>query len=330
MVNLYARNPILDQNRLYIIGDSLYCLNTSDGATIWSNALNSQTTPAVDDENVYCFGNGNLNAFNKNTGAITWQKPLSYSAVAALVVDSNYLYADHYSSIKAYDKSSGAEVWSYDIPDGGLSGLSAGAIALANNVLCLSVWSNSASKGMLYAIDATNGTHKWDYTFNGEGAFSPSIANEVVYVTEWKLNTLWGFNINTGDSVFMDNSQNYRGKPTIANHKLFVGDQSGGVQVLQSKVPSGSDYFEEKNALFSIFPNPASNIVKLKYYLHKESNVKISIFDNVGRKVKGIEKFYTNSGNYVIDYNTSHLSPGVYFVVLEVDSNVFYEKMIKK
>lgn len=327
--NTYTRNPILDQDRLYIIGDSLYCLNASNGSTIWSYPMQGQLTPTVDDNYVYSFGAGCLNAFDKLTGVIIWQIPTGYNAFAAIAVDDNYLYADLNSTIKTYQKNTGVEVWSFNIPDGTVSGLSAGPFALANDILCISVWSNSDSKGMIYAIDATNGTQKWDYTFDGTGTYSPSIANGVVYVVEWSMANIWGFDLNTGNEVFNETSPTYYGQPIIANHKLFAATNTG-IKVFQSETTSVSDYYNEsQNNMLSIIPNPVTDFSKLNYRLNKASNVNINIYDNVGRKIRQIKKSHNDKGNYEIDLNINELAGGTYFVVLKTNDKVYRAKLIK-
>ena len=71
---LYTKDLILDDGYGYILGDSLYCLDIKDGATIWSQNIKVQGTPAVDDSYVYVVGIYKIQIFDKLTGELLWWK----------------------------------------------------------------------------------------------------------------------------------------------------------------------------------------------------------------------------------------------------------------
>lgn len=68
---------------------------------------------------------------------------------------------------------------------------------------------------------------------------------------------------------------------------------------------------------FSIYPNPANNVVELLYELDKSANVKIEIFNNLGQLVKTVKNYMpTEPGTKAINVNVNDLSTGVYYVTI--------------
>ena len=72
-------------------------------------------------------------------------------------------------------------------------------------------------------------------------------------------------------------------------------------------------YIEEDEAnLFSIFPNPATDIINIKFH-NNIDNVEIQLFNNVG---KFVEEIYTGNtfANQILMFNTNDLSAGIYII----------------
>ena len=76
------------------------------------------------------------------------------------------------------------------------------------------------------------------------------------------------------------------------------------------------------NAL-SIYPNPTNGIVNIQYSNANGNSIRISIADVTGREVSVIDG--TNSGQ--VQYNTSNLQPGLYFVRLQSDNGIITRKL---
>ena len=71
----------------------------------------------------------------------------------------------------------------------------------------------------------------------------------------------------------------------------------------------------------SIYPNPATDKIKVDYELIKQSNVNFSIYDLSGRKVKSlISSENQSSGIYNQSFNISDLKCGVYIAHLNSDN----------
>ncbi|MCX6275425.1 MAG: T9SS type A sorting domain-containing protein [Bacteroidetes bacterium] len=73
----------------------------------------------------------------------------------------------------------------------------------------------------------------------------------------------------------------------------------------------------------SVFPNPASANISIKYHVAGAMRVTLKIYDSVGNliaePVKGQMK---SAGTYVSDYSTANLANAVYFATISAGDNV--------
>ena len=77
---------------------------------------------------------------------------------------------------------------------------------------------------------------------------------------------------------------------------------------------------EDEANIFSIFPNPATDIINIKFYNTVE-NVEIQLFNNLGKFVKEI---YTGNtfNNHTLILNTADLSSGIYIISYKVKDTI--------
>jgi hypothetical protein len=76
-------------------------------------------------------------------------------------------------------------------------------------------------------------------------------------------------------------------------------------------------------ALEQNYPNPFNPSTKIKYALPEAGNVKIIVFDILGREVTTLVNEYHNSGIYETEFDASLLASGIYFYRME--SGMFTE-----
>jgi len=85
-----------------------------------------------------------------------------------------------------------------------------------------------------------------------------------------------------------------------------------------------------KFELYSNFPNPFNSSTSLYFYLPENDNIRIIIYDVLGRKVmdsgsqfcsKGLNKFLFDSNNY-------NLSSGIYFLSVEYKGQIKFNKLV--
>lgn len=67
-----------------------------------------------------------------------------------------------------------------------------------------------------------------------------------------------------------------------------------------------------------VFPNPAGENTFIEYELRGNSNVNISVYDILGKKIATIYYKNQRKGNHKIPLNTANLSKGIYIVNIEI------------
>ncbi|MCB0728667.1 MAG: T9SS type A sorting domain-containing protein [Ignavibacteria bacterium] len=76
------------------------------------------------------------------------------------------------------------------------------------------------------------------------------------------------------------------------------------------------------------YPNPFNPITKIYYTLPKEGNVKITIYNSVGKEVKVLVNEFKGIGSYISNFDGSDLSSGIYFYSIEAGSFIQTKRMI--
>lgn len=76
------------------------------------------------------------------------------------------------------------------------------------------------------------------------------------------------------------------------------------------------------------YPNPFNPATKIIYSLPEAGEVKLRIYDAIGREVSLLVDKFENSGRHTIEFNGRNLSSGVYFYRIEYQNNFVTRKMI--
>ncbi|MGN6645304.1 MAG: T9SS type A sorting domain-containing protein, partial [Cytophaga sp.] len=97
---------------------------------------------------------------------------------------------------------------------------------------------------------------------------------------------------------------------------------------LASKALEKSDVVTS-SLLEDAYPNPAAGTTSIPYKIAAEESVEIFILDANGNKVSTLVKKEKHpTGEYSVDYNTSLLSPGVYYYTLKTASYSKTKKLV--
>jgi len=76
------------------------------------------------------------------------------------------------------------------------------------------------------------------------------------------------------------------------------------------------------------YPNPFNPSTRIIYQVAAATNVKLEVFDMLGRKVATLVNERKDAGEYSVNFNASGLSSGVYFYRLQTDKFTQTKKMI--
>ena len=77
------------------------------------------------------------------------------------------------------------------------------------------------------------------------------------------------------------------------------------------------------------FPNPFTGITTFSYSLPKEMDIRLAVYDVLGREVELLVEGTQEAGVYTIDFDGTSLQTGMYFARLELDHLQFTKKMIR-
>jgi len=126
-------------------------------------------------------------------------------------------------------------------------------------------------------------------------------------------------NFNTGSAVFDDNTA------------LAYGSGWSKIDPLPCIISSIAQIPEEVPTEYQLsqnYPNPFNPQTKIKFSLPKEGFVTLKVFDMLGREVASLVNDFKTTGTYIVDFDGSELSSGIYYYRLESPEFFDVKKMI--
>ncbi|RMZ49454.1 T9SS C-terminal target domain-containing protein, partial [Candidatus Marinimicrobia bacterium PRS2] len=102
------------------------------------------------------------------------------------------------------------------------------------------------------------------------------------------------------------------GQELIALHAETPKWQPNGIFFLGSLEEAAP--LPNEFAMFAAYPNPFNPITQIRYEIPAKGNLEISIFDLRGQKVETLVNKFIQPGEYIANWDASHLASGVYFV----------------
>jgi hypothetical protein len=94
-----------------------------------------------------------------------------------------------------------------------------------------------------------------------------------------------------------------------------------GISNNNNQVPSNYELSQN-------YPNPFNPSTNISFQLPQANNVKLVVYDLLGREVATIVNGYMNAGKHTVDFNASTLASGVYVYRIEAGSFTAAKKMI--
>ena len=80
--------------------------------------------------------------------------------------------------------------------------------------------------------------------------------------------------------------------------------------------------------LYQNYPNPFNPITKIKYGLPKNGNVKLTVYDELGKEVAVLADGYAQANTYEAVFDATNLPSGVYYYKLEAEGFSDTKKMV--
>ncbi len=187
-------------------------------------------------------------------------------------------------------------------------------------------WATETSFDYTRIQVSTNFGSSW---INLAGRFTATVGGQPSYhgVQSWiyeriNLNPYIGQRIKLRFNYFTDNGVPGDGF-YFDNFRVINYTDGPGVGISQngSEIPVSF-------ALYQNYPNPFNPVTKIRFDLPKSSNVKLTVFDVLGREVKVLANQNIEAGKFEIDFNASALTSGIYFYTITSNNFTLTKKMM--
>jgi hypothetical protein len=93
----------------------------------------------------------------------------------------------------------------------------------------------------------------------------------------------------------------------------------GGIQILE--IPNY--YFLNQN-----YPNPFNPVTNIKFGIPESGDVRLVVYDILGREVKTLLNEYKNPGTYEVQFDASNMASGIYFYSLQTQRGIETKRML--
>ena len=320
------------------VGGKGVFLSTNDGAnwTQVNNGLNYTDiySFAINGTDIFV-GSGDGVYLSTNNGA-NWVQKLSipeYYDVISLAVSGTNIFAGT-GGFGVYHSSNYGSDWAQI--NNGLIGNDPAVFALA--VSGTNIFAGAFIWGMYLS---TNNGANWIHN-NNNGITSTEWGIDVNCISIIDSNIFVGTDAYGGVFLSTNNGTNWAqrnyGMPSpsvqsfaICGSDIFAGTSAGIWKrpLLEFTGVSNNINTLPKNfTLSQNYPNPFNPGTVISYSLPSASNVKLTVFNTLGQKIKTLVSGYKPAGNYSINFNASDLPNGIYFYQLEAGQYSQIKKMI--
>ena len=192
---------------------------------------------------------------------------------------------------------------------------------------------------------------KWeivDSIQNSDAAQAAFIINDkdlLLIGTNYQQQLVWEIYDYIG---FKSKCVNYLNGGSFVNNKIQLKDGkilvSGGVRTPDYEVylPIKKCWIFDKNLthvtetkdrenndiFFQNYPNPFNPTTKISFSLQQKSQIKLKVFDVLGREIQILADGVYEAGKHEVEFNATNLPSGVYFYNLTTGSNSITKKML--
>lgn len=127
---------------------------------------------------------------------------------------------------------------------------------------------------------------------------------------------------------FMNNSAVFNGSTPLAYGTGWTYSSIDTCLNLPSAVSNITTEIPKTFSLSQNYPNPFNPVTMIKFALPKASFVTLKVYDMLGREVAELVNGQKSAGQYIVDFNASSLTSGIYFYRLETNGFVDVKRMV--
>ncbi len=267
--------------------------------------------------------NGAINI--NTTPTLTWNPSLSANSYK-VIISTN-------SNFSTITDSATVSTNYYNVPSGKLQyGYTYFWKVNASNIYGTSNWSNiwNFSTGQFpnapVLISPLNGTLVTTLT---PTLIWHSLNNVLNYKVQ--ISTLSNFLIITDSATVTDSHYTVPSGKLFANITYFWRVNAtnsfgtGPWSIVWSFIPYPTDIkllsneIPEAFRLYQNYPNPFNSQTNIRFDLPEKSQIKLTLFDILGRNIQELISMYLNEGAYTYPFNAERLNSGIYFIRLETN-----------
>lgn len=166
-------------------------------------------------------------------------------------------------------------------------------------------------------------------TSNPRGYTIPYILNFCLYAdTQYfagnYVDRLEGFPMLTTDGKKMYLMATYDGQTTIYESIMLIDENGNPVNVEREK----EGIIPQKIELLQAYPNPFNPVTTIKYDIVKAQDVKLAVYDILGREVAALVNAAQQPGSYEVSWDASGFASGIYFYTLTSGNFMATRKLI--
>ena len=123
----------------------------------------------------------------------------------------------------------------------------------------------------------------------------------------------------------------------ITDGLTYLSSNSEGLNIFQYIDPNAVEDSDQNIFSFKLeqnYPNPFNPSTTIKYSIPNQSNneieqnVKLTVYDFLGREVAMLVNNKQKYGNYEVNFNSIDMASGIYFYRLEIGSSSISKKML--
>jgi len=173
----------------------------------------------------------------------------------------------------------------------------------------------------------------YQYGASNENARILDITNGIANARVYETTPTLGDNPNN-IGLSGDVAVRYFGRGVFIIYVLATNNGLGAYQITIDTLTNVEDgkMYPQDFYLSQNFPNPFNSTTKIRFGIPKQTNVKIYVYDCLGRKITELINEIKTPGHYEVELNSNNLSnqltSGVYFYRLVTDEKVLTKKLV--
>ncbi len=321
--------------------NATFVYRTSNGGVNWTQVF-TQATGFIDDIKFQNTNTGFMygdpvgtrwSLWKSTNGGVNWDSAGLYLPQAgseagwnnAMWLNGNNLWFGTNNTKIYYSSNFGAN-WSSSATTGSVNSYS-----VAFNAPCPSA---TGFTGQTVALKSTN-CGPWSVvTLPGSGTIYSfnSVLNRFWYCRT--TNIYWSSDNGANFSLQFADTGTYQAMNLKTDGQVIRGwavTSNGRIarynEILEG-ITSNQNNLPENYSLLQNYPNPFNPSTTISYSLPKAGDVKLIVFDILGREVATLVNGFIGAGNHTVDFNASNLSSGVYLYKIQTGDFTETRKMV--